>query len=80
MAHDRMKTGLRYVNHVAEGSDVWLFVRRTRSVRPEITAPYTFVGPSVYLRHEGGRPMAVEWGLERAMPAWLYQETKIAAG
>ena len=80
LAHQGMKTGLRYVNHVAEGSDVWLFVRRTKHARPEITAPYTFVGPSVYLRHEGGRPMAIEWALGRAMPAWLYQETKIAAG
>ena len=80
MAHDKMKTGLRYVNHVAQGSDVWLFVRRTRTVRPEVTAPYTFVGPSKYLRHEGGRPMAIEWELERPMPAWLFQETKLAAG
>jgi hypothetical protein len=78
--HEAMKTGLRYVKHVAQGSDVWLFVRRTKSARPDITAPYTFVGPGTYLRHKGGRPMAIEWQLSRPMPAWLYQETKLAAG
>jgi superfamily II DNA or RNA helicase/HKD family nuclease len=78
--HDAMKTGLRYLNHVAQGTDVWLFVRRTKSTRPEVTAPYTFVGPSTYVRHQGGRPMAIEWQLARPLPAWLYQETKLAAG
>lgn len=78
--HEATNTGRRYVDHVAEGSDVWLFVRRTKSTRPEITAPYTFVGPCAYVRHQGGRPMAIEWQLARPMPAWLYQETKLAAG
>ncbi len=78
--HDAMKTGLRYVHHRDEGTEVWLFVRRTRSTRPDITAPYTFVGPAAYVRHQGGRPMAIEWQLARPMPAWLYQETKLAAG
>jgi Domain of unknown function (DUF3427)/Type III restriction enzyme, res subunit len=78
--HAAMKTGRRYVSHAKEGSDVWLFVRRTKSLRPGITAPYTFVGPSTYAHHEGGRPMAIEWQLARPMPAWLYQETKLAAG
>jgi len=78
--HEAMKTGLRYVNHVAGGTDVWLFVRRNKSSRPEITAPYTFVGPSTYRSHQGGRPMAIEWQLARPLPAGLYQETKLAAG
>jgi hypothetical protein len=77
---ERMKVGQRYVSHAARGSEVWLFVRRAKHARPDITAPYTFVGPCRYVRHQGGRPMAVEWELARAMPAWLYQETKLAAG
>ncbi len=78
--HAGMKTGERYVNHAGKGTEVWLFVRRTRHLRPEITAPYTFIGPCSYLRHEGSRPMAIEWQLARPLPAWLYQETKLAAG
>ena len=79
-AHEGMKTGSRYVHHQREGSDVWLFVRRRRHARAEITAPYCFIGPCRYVEHEGGRPMAITWELERAMPAALYQETKVAAG
>lgn len=79
-AHEATKTGRRYTKHADDGSDVWLFVRRTKSTRPEITAPYTFVGPCTYVRHQGGCPMAIEWQLGRPMPAWLYQETKLAAG
>ena len=45
-----------------------------------MTAPYTFLGPVRYVKHEGGRPMGVEWELEREMPAWLFQEIKVAAG
>ncbi|CAN5723813.1 DEAD/DEAH box helicase [soil metagenome] len=78
--HEAMKTGRRYIGHAVTGSDVWLFVRRTRTSRPDVTAPYTFVGPCAYARHTGGRPMAIEWDLSRPMPAWLYQETKLAAG
>jgi superfamily II DNA or RNA helicase/HKD family nuclease len=78
--HEGMKVGQRYVHHAARGSEVWLFVRRAKHARPDITAPYTFVGPCSYVRHQGGRPMAIEWQLARAMPAWLYQETKLAAG
>lgn len=33
-----------------------------------------------YVRHERARPMAIEWELERVMPAWLFQEVKVAAG
>jgi hypothetical protein len=32
------------------------------------------------MRHTGGRPMAIEWELAREMPAWFFQEIKVAAG
>jgi len=55
-------------------------VRQKKTERPDVTAPYTFLGPVRYLRHERARPMAIEWELEREMPAWLFQEIKVAAG
>jgi len=48
-----------------------LFVRQRKLDRPDVTAPYTFLGPVRYTKHQGARPMAIEWELERDMPAWL---------
>jgi hypothetical protein len=55
-------------------------VRQQKESRPGVTSPYTLLGPVRYVSHEGGRPMAIEWELEREMPAWLFQEIKVAAG
>jgi hypothetical protein len=68
------------VEHVKRDQAVLLFVRQKKTSRPGVTAPYTFLGPVRYVKHEGGRPMGVEWELEREMPAWLFQEIKVAAG
>jgi hypothetical protein len=78
--HEETETGRRYIEHVTRDHAVLLFVRQHKSERPDVTAPYTFLGPVRYVRHEGGRPMAIEWELDRDIPAWLFQEIKIAAG
>ena len=78
--HADTATGRRYVEHGAKGHAILLFVRQKKEARPGVTAPYTFLGPARYIRHEGARPMAIEWELERDMPAWLFQEVKVAAG
>ncbi len=57
-----------------------LFVRERRSGDRGETMPYVHLGRGLYRGHRGGRPMQIEWDLEEAMPAWLYQETKRAAG
>ena len=44
------------------------------------TMPYVNLGPVIYRRHSGNRPMQIEWDLVHPMPMWLYQETKRAAG
>jgi superfamily II DNA or RNA helicase/HKD family nuclease len=81
-AHEETTTGRR---HIATGIKVGqpqalLFVRqRIKDDRGE-TMPYVNLGRVSYLKHEGGRPMSIEWALEHEMPAWLYQETKPAAG
>jgi superfamily II DNA or RNA helicase/HKD family nuclease len=78
--HADTETGRRYIEHAARAHEILLFVRQARFARPDVTAPYTFLGPARYVRHEGARPMAIEWELEREMPAWLFQEVKVAAG
>jgi len=57
-----------------------LFVRQTIKDERGITNPYVLLGRCFYVKHEGERPMGIEWELERPMPAWLWQETKVAAG
>ena len=78
--HEDTDTGRRYVEHVKRDQAILLFVRQKKTERPDVTAPYIFLGPVQYARHEGAKPMAIEWELEREMPAGLFQEIKVAAG
>ncbi len=72
------ETGQRYINHERMGSNVLLFVRERIKVGDR-TQAYTFLGPVRYLEHSGERPMAIEWELERPMPARFFSESKLAA-
>lgn len=65
-------TGQRYLSGT---SRVLLFVReqRKRDGRPSApTEPFVCLGFARYEGHEGERPMAIRWRLEREIPAaWL---------
>ncbi|QNI70613.1 hypothetical protein CyaNS01_01481 [Cyanobium sp. NS01] len=64
-------TGQRYVNHQARGSRVLLFVREQRQ-QGTVTEPSVCLGFATYASHEGERPMAIRWRLEREIPAmWM---------
>jgi hypothetical protein len=69
-------TGQRYIHHAARGSRVLLFVREQRKQdgRPGgHTEPFVCLGFATYESHEGERPMAIRWRLERQIPAaWLH--------
>jgi hypothetical protein len=73
-------TGQRYVNHVARGSQVILFVRENRRDERDVSAPYLCLGPARHVSHKSDRPMQVIWELERPMPAEIFQHAKVAAG
>ncbi len=79
--HEDAPAGRRYIA-TAPGaeSNVLLFVRQRRHDDRGETMPYVHLGRGFYRAHRGARPMQIEWDLEHAMPAWLYQETKRAAG
>jgi Domain of unknown function (DUF3427) len=68
-------TGQRTIHHATRGSRVLLFVReqRKQECRPGgPTEPFVCLGFARYESHEGERPMAIRWRLEREIPAaWL---------
>ena len=48
-----------------------LFVREENK-RGGVTLPFLCLGFAEYVSHEGERPMAIRWRLERAIPAgWM---------
>jgi superfamily II DNA or RNA helicase len=72
-------TAQRYIHQQPRGSNILLFVRRTRSVGSR-TAPYMLLGFVDYVSHERERPVAFVWRLRRSMPADFFREAKVAAG
>ncbi len=67
-------TGQRYKDG---SSNVLLFVRKEK-VGPFGAEPYVFLGQARYVCHEGDRPIAITWRLDRAMPADLYADSAVA--
>lgn len=60
-------TGLRYQNHLRDGSSVMMFAQE----RQEEIA-YWFLGPATYVSHEGEKPMAITWRLQHELPGDLF--------
>jgi len=68
-------TGQRYIHHQEWGSRVVLFVREQRREGGRgggVTEPFRCLGFATYVSHEGERPMAIRWRLEREIPVgWM---------
>jgi hypothetical protein len=60
-------TGLRYIRQREEGTNIVLFARLRTTDRA-----FWCLGPATYVSHEGSRPVAFVWKLERRLPAELY--------
>jgi hypothetical protein len=60
-------TGQRYVRQREEGTSVILFARLRTTDRA-----FWCLGPATYVKHEGERPIAFVWKLQRRLPAELY--------
>ncbi len=79
--HPETETGRRYIRTIRGSAERGLiFVRERRTDARGETMPYLFLGRVFYVKHQGARPMQIEWELERPMPSGFFQETKIAAG
>jgi hypothetical protein len=72
------RTGQRYVGHQAQGSRVMLFVRESSEGEVVGASPFLFLGLATYVRHQGERPMAIEWRLEHEMPLDFFQAARVA--
>jgi superfamily II DNA or RNA helicase len=60
-------TGQRYIRQREERTNVVLFARLRTTDRA-----FWCLGPAMYVSHEGERPIAFVWKLERRLPAELY--------
>ncbi|HWC23809.1 MAG TPA: DUF3427 domain-containing protein [Flexivirga sp.] len=69
-------TGQRYINKT---SNVLLFVRESAEDEYGTGAPYLFLGPATYVKHEGERPISITWELEIPMPIDFFTDAKVAA-
>ena len=64
LTREASSTGQRYIHHVERGSRVLL--------------PFLCLGFEDDVNHEGERPMAIRWRLQRAIPGALYTELAVA--
>jgi superfamily II DNA or RNA helicase len=60
-------TGQRYIRQREEGTSVLLFARLRTTDRA-----FWCLGAATYVKHEGDRPIAFVWKLQRRLPAELY--------
>jgi superfamily II DNA or RNA helicase/HKD family nuclease len=60
-------TGMRYCNHVANGTRIMLFARENTNERA-----FWFLGPATYVSHESERPMGITWKLDEPLPGDLF--------
>ncbi|MFI1211964.1 DUF3427 domain-containing protein [Streptomyces sp. NPDC020802] len=73
------RTGLRYQQHVQQGSHVLLFMRRYKNTDIGKSQPWMLLGPATYREHTGSKPMAITWDLKHELPADVWTYAAIAA-
>ncbi|MFG3045345.1 DUF3427 domain-containing protein [Streptomyces sp. NPDC048241] len=75
------RTGKRYQQHEALGSEVLLFMRRYKSTDIGKSQPWMLLGPATYDTHTGSKPMAITWRLKHELPAdvWTYSAAVTAS-
>ena len=62
------KAGRRYQSHRGDGGRALFFVRERGKDDRRWAAPYLFLGPAEYVKHEGEQPMAITWRLRVEIP------------
>lgn len=60
--------GLRYQNHQAKGSHIFLFVRLYKYTEIGSPHPWVFLGTGDYVSHKGSKPMSITWDLHYELP------------
>ncbi len=72
-------TGQRYLDHKAAGTQILLFTRARENDDVGMTMPYVCLGQLDYMQHNGSKPIAITWKLQRSMPADVYTEASAVA-
>lgn len=70
--------GQRYINHEAQGSNVVLFVRSSRTDGNGRTRPYFCLGRARYVDHRSERPMQITWELHDPLPGDVFSAFRAA--
>lgn len=70
--------GRNYVEHVARGRNVALFVRERKRNDADRTVPYFCAGLATYVGHEGERPMQITWRLHHSLPGDVFATYRAA--
>jgi superfamily II DNA or RNA helicase/HKD family nuclease len=70
----------RYIDHVARGSSVHLFLRESKLDEGFGAPPYIYAGPMTYESHERDRPVRFVWKLSHSLPADVFHYARATAG
>lgn len=70
------EVGKDYINHEDRGIKIFLFIRKNKKTPYKRTAPYVFLGPAKYVKHEGAKPMNITWQLKFPLPQELLLRAK----
>ena len=65
--------GKAIIDHEKDGKRVHLFVRKNK-LEAKKGAPFIYCGKLQYLKHEGEKPMSVEWALSSSLSEGVWQQ------
>jgi Domain of unknown function (DUF3427) len=71
------RDGLSISEHVAQGIQVHLFVRRRAKLPSQKASPFTYCGEVGFVSWNGDSPITVLWDLAQPLPATLHQEFQL---
>lgn len=71
-------TGQRYIRQRERGTNVALFVRRSKKTPDRRTRPYVLAGLCDYVDHRGELPIAITWQQRTPLPGDTFADFRAA--
>jgi len=72
-------TGQRYLNRKDHESHILLFTRDAAKDIDGLVMPFTCLGTVDYVKHDGSKPIAITWKLQREMPVSVFTSANAVA-
>ncbi|MFF5792440.1 DUF3427 domain-containing protein [Paeniglutamicibacter sp. NPDC012692] len=72
-------TGQRYLNRKEHDSHIMLFTRDVAKDIDGMVVPFTCLGAVDYVKHQGSKPIAITWKLQREMPVSVFTSANAVA-